>query len=75
MHHENLIVDERSQRQVAINLVNQLQQSISVVSIFLVNFAREPIAMIHDGIFVIATIQHDTAGKDDVAGEKNEQNF
>lgn len=75
MHHEDLVVDKRSKRQVPINLIDQLQQSIGVVPILLVNFAREPITVIHHSIFVIATIQHHTAGKDHKAGEKNEKNF
>jgi stalled ribosome rescue protein Dom34 len=75
VNYENFIIDKRSERQMSINLIDQLQQSVSVVPILLVNFSREPIAMIHHSVFVIATIQHHTAGKDDETGEKDEQNF
>jgi hypothetical protein len=45
------------------------------MSIFLVDFTCETVAMIHHGVFVITTVQHHTAGENDEAGEKDEQNF
>lgn len=75
MHHEDFIVDKRPERQVPINLIDQLQQAIGVVPVLLVNFAREPITVIHHSIFVIATIQQHTAGKDQEARQKDEKNF
>lgn len=39
------------------------------------NFACEAVAMVHNGVFVIASVEHHTAGKDDEAGEKYEQDF
>lgn len=60
---------------MTIHLIDELQQAIRVVAIFLVDFAREAIAMIHHSVLVIASIQHHAAGKDDEAGEKDEQHF
>lgn len=39
------------------------------------NFACEAVAMVHNGVFVIASVEHHTAGKDDEASEKYEQDF
>lgn len=75
MHNENLVVDERSQRQVTVNLIDQLEQSIGIVAIFLMNFSGETVAMIHHRVLMIASVEHNTAGKDDEAHEKNQQNF
>jgi hypothetical protein len=60
---------------VAKDLVDQLQQSVGIVAIFLMNFTGEPVSMIHYGIFMVATVQHHTARKNYKAGEENEQNF
>lgn len=75
MHHKDFVVDERSERKMSINLVDQLQQSVGVVSILLVDLAREPVAVIHHSILMIATVQHYTAGKDDEAGEEDEKHL
>lgn len=75
MHHENLVVDECPKRQMSINLIDKFQQTVSIVSILLMNLSGKAITMIHHSVFVISTIQHDTAGKNDEAGEKDEQNF
>lgn len=75
MHDKYLVVDKRPKWKMSIDLIDHLQQPICVVSIFLMNFAREAVTMIHDRIFMISAVQHDTAGKDDKAGEKNEKHF
>lgn len=75
MHHENLVVDERPKRQVSIHLIDQFQKAVGVMTILLMHLAREPITVIHHSILVIASIQHHTAGKDDEAGEQDEEHL
>lgn len=45
------------------------------MSIFLVDFASKAISVIHDGVFMIATVQHHTAGENDEAAKKDKQNL
>jgi len=72
---KDFVIDERSQRQVAIDLIDELQQTVRIVAILLMNFTRKAIAMIHNGVLVIATIQQHTAGKDEKARQQYQQHF
>lgn len=75
MHHENFVVDECPKRQMPVHLINKLQKPVGIMPIFLMNLAGEAITVIHYSVFVISTVQHDTAGENDKTGEKDEQNF
>lgn len=57
------------------DLIDKFQQAVGIVTIFLVNFAGEAVAVIHHGVLVISTVQHYTAGENDETGEEDEQNF
>lgn len=69
MNHENFVIDECPKRQMSVDLIDKFQQAVGIMSIFLMNLTGEAIAVIHHSVFVISTIQHNTAGENDETGE------
>lgn len=60
---------------MAKNLVYQLQQSVGVLAILLMDFSCEAVAMIHDGVLVIATIEHHATRKNQEASQQDQENL